>query len=64
VPDHMKCPDCVVGNLQTMNMENDAYYFCDACGWSEWDDEDFFFKQGNRDRSRDSDGFDVEQLDW
>jgi len=47
-----------------MNMENDAYYFCDACGWSEWDDEDFFFKQGKRDRSRDSDGFDVEQLDW
>ncbi len=39
MPDDMKCPDCVVGDLKEIKMESDSYYFCEACGWSEWDEQ-------------------------
>ena len=63
MPDDFKCPDCVVGDLQEMKIENNAYYFCDACGWSEWDDDDFFSSSDTRWR-RDSDEIELESPDW
>ena len=62
MPDGQNCPDCVVGVLQKMEMESDAYNFCDACGWSEWDDEDFFLSPKALE-NRDLEEFEPE-LDW
>ncbi len=61
MPDDIKCPECVIGVLFEMKMKSDSYYFCDACGWSEWDEQD----QPSNDylSSRERDRFEFES-DW